>query len=139
MPVLKVMAVKGMGYYTGVKAVSLISRRRGSRHYSQCESHLLLECALGASPLQSTPAADCPSAALHFCIEAINAIRRTGDMAGGQFMPQNSQLSDALPSRCKVSLIPLGIRYSEVSWAWDVTKKCRVLALTVWKCALQMR
>ena len=139
MPVLKAMAVKGMGYCTGVKAVSLISRRRGLRHYSQCESHLLLECALGASPLQAIPAADCPSAALHFCREAINAVQRAGDVAEGQLMPQNSQLSGALPSRCKVSLIPLGIRYSEVSLARDVTRKCRVAALTMLKCALQMR
>lgn len=83
MPALKAMAVKGMGYYTGVKAVSLISRRHGLRHYSQRESHLLLECTLGASPLQVTPAADRPSAALHFCREAINAVHRAGDMAGG--------------------------------------------------------
>lgn len=109
------------------------------RHYSQIENHLLLECALGVSPLQATSAADRPSAALRFCREAINAVQRAWDMAGGQLMPPNSQLSDALPSRCRVSLIPLGIRYSEVSLAGDVTRKCRVVALTVLKGALDMR
>lgn len=54
-------------------------------------------------------------------------------------MPQNSQLSDALPSGCKVSLIPLGIRYSKVSLARDVARKCRVVSLAMLKCALQMR
>lgn len=60
-------------------------------------------------------------------------------MARGQLMPQNSQISDALPSQCEVSLIPSGIRNSEVSLVKDVTRKRRVVALTVLKSAWQMR
>lgn len=98
-----------------------------------CESHLFLECVLGASPLPAAPAPDCPSA-LKFHTEAISAIHRAGDMARGQLMPQSSQLSDALPRRCKGSLIPSGIRYSEASLAGDLTRKCSCCSYSVEMC-----
>lgn len=98
-----------------------------------CESHLFLECVLGASPLPAAPAPDCPSA-LKFHTEAISAIHRAGDVARGQLMPRSSQLSDALPCRCKGSLIPSGIRYSEASLAGDLTRKCSCCSYSVEMC-----
>lgn len=49
-------------------------------------------------------------------------------------MPQSSQLGDALPCRCKGSLIPLGIRYSEACLAGDLTRKCRCFPYSVEMC-----
>lgn len=127
-----------MGCCAGVKAVSPTGMRWELGHFSLCESHLFLlflGCVLGASPLPAAPAPDCPSAALKFCTEAISAIHRAGDMARGQLMPQNSQLSDALPRRCKGSLIPLGIKYSDtLSLAGDLTRKCSCCSHSVEMC-----
>lgn len=120
----------------GVKAVSPTGRRWGLRHYSLGVKaiYLFLQCVLGASPLPAAPAAACPSAAPKFHTEAVSAMHRAGDMARGQLMPRSSQLSDALPCRCKGSLIPLGIRYSEACLAGDLTRKSSCCSYSVEMC-----
>lgn len=126
--------MKGMGCCTGGKGCVLHRQEVGLGHFSPCESHLFLECVLGAFPLPAPPAPDCLSAALKLCTEAVSAIHRAGDMARGQLMPQSSQLSDVLPCRCKGSLIPLGIRYSEASLAGDLTRKSSCCSHSVEMC-----